>query len=844
MLKYFAKVAILLLILTLNACSATKHVLKDDESLLVSNSIDLQYKGENIDDKASIKENLAKQVVYNQQPNKKFLNFFRLKLGIYALSYKRKQKDNYEEKLARKKEKKQNKLDKKSEKYKAKGKTYKIVDKQLSVDNISDFSGEPPVLFDSTTISTSVNRMKNYLFYHGFFHNDVSYNYQTKKKKTTVTYHVKPNDAFKIRNVYRQTEDSTLKDLILIGEKDAFIKPGDVFDIENVNLERERITNIILNEGYYTFREDFIILKLDSTIGNNMIDCYIVVKNEVDASIHTKYNYLEVNYNINYNNKIFSYQVKNTDFLKDTICDVYYKVLKNTVLPRILAQKLRIKPGDLYSEKSEVATRNNLYGLGVFKFINIKHDPFSFSPEEMGLITTIDCEPAKRNTFGSQLEVNTNATSTLGFNLVGTYTNRNVFNTAAKLYVNASTGIDFQLKQRTDNGIKLSPINAINLNLETKISLARIFPKIKKVQCAADKKYNEKTNIGFNYNYQKRIQLYSIHTFNLNYGYEWYNDKYRHLFTPLGLTYVRPTSISDSFQNRLDSNIILQRSFDQQFILGQDYTFLYTNQQINVGKYKNHFFFRGNINLAGNILMAFSSLTNKDKNKPYKLSKIPFAQYIRLEAEPKYFFNFKRGQALGLRFFGGIGIPYGNSYYDNSRILPYVKQFYAGGPNSLRAWQFRQIGPGGYNFHNTNVSQLDQTGDIRLELNAEYRFNIYKYFKAALFSDAGNIWLIKKDENRPNAEFNVKRFGKELAWDAGIGMRLDLSFFIIRFDVGVPLHDPSFDKGHRWIGQIIKDRKDYIETQRELEPSLSKKYIRKNDLGNLLGFNIAIGYPF
>jgi outer membrane protein assembly factor BamA len=817
--RIIANLAVILIITALQSCSATKYVLKDDESLLIANNIVLKTDIKNIDDKSEIQSGLAKQVVYNQQPNKKFLGFFRLKLGLYASSYRKKQKKN------------------------------KAADAN-SKSFMEDYAGEPPVLFDSTAIEASMERMKNYLFYKGYFHGKVEASYITKNKKTTVNYYAATDTAYRFRNIYRQTEDSLLKPLIHINENETFLKPGDVFDIDKVAQERERLATIIQDKGYYTFSPDFIILRIDSTTaGAHLIDAYLVVKNELDSSLHKKYIYLDVNLNISHD---AGSQLKKTDYIKrdlDTICHVNYNVANNTVAPRILARSLRLKPEDIYSVKEQVATQNNLYSLGVFKFVNIKHEPFSFSPEEMGLITSIECVPNKRHSFSNELELNTNAQSSLGFSLAASYINKNVFNTAAKLSVSVRSGVDFQLQKRFQDGERLSAINNVNVVAEAKITLARIFPAFKGKECNTYEKYKPKTNISVSYNFQRRIQQYTLNAININYGYEWYHDKFRHIFSPLSMTYVSPTGITDSFQRRLDDNSFLKRSFSPQFILGQDYTFFYTNQNINVGKYKNNFSLRTNVNIAGTILYAFASLS-KDKTKPYNLAKIPFAQFARFEAEPKYFFNFRRGQSLGFRTFVGIGIPYGNSVVGDTAVMPYIKQFSGGGPTSLRAWPFRQVGPGGYKFRttNTNVSQLDQTGDIRLELNAEYRFNIFSIFKGAVFTDAGNVWMYQKNPKTPDGEFNIKRFGKEIAWCAGLGIRMDLSFFVIRFDVALPLYDPSYTADVSWVNDIVAYRKSYMEQKYIENPTMThkevRKQVRRTEIGRMIGYNIAIGYPF
>ncbi len=843
------KLGYVVCILLFYSCNATKHLIKDDQSLLIGNGIAIKYTGKVVSDKTNLKSELAKQVVYNQQPNKKFLSLFRLKLGIYTMSILKNEK-----RLVKKKE-----LETKIQKgtY-SKGDSVELT-KLLKKKKFENFlnqtsGGEPPVLFDSSTMETSIRRMKNYLFYHGFFYSDVTADYKTKKKKTVVTYHVTSGPQFRYRNITITAEDSIILAIVNKNKKDRALIKGDPFDIDIVKKERQRLADMVQNEGFFTFSADYIFLNIDSTVGNQQIDVNLLVKNEDDSLLHKKYSYVEINYDILYfDKKQENLKLTKKDFIYDTICDVNYRVLRTSVLPRALTKSIYIKPGDYFNKDQLLKTRNALNNLGVFRFVNVEHVPISISPEESGLYTRIKCEPAKRHAFSTDVELNTNAQSTLGFNLVGSYRNNNLFRSAAKFQLNVSSGVEFQLlkEKRLEN----NAVNAVNFNVEAKINLARIFPAFKKNKCVTYQKYLPRTFISLNYNFQKRIGLYNIQTVGTSYGYEWYNNKFRHIFSPLSFTYVIPSKISDSFQTQLDQNARLKQSFNQQFILGQDYTFSYTNQNLNVGKYKNFFYFRSDAFFAGNILYAFSFIAQKGKDLPYKLGKVNFAQFARFELEPRYFFNFKRGQALSFRMFIGVGVPYGNSRYTSSvtkfqgrdtfylrevAVLPYIKQFFAGGPNSLRGWGFRKLGPGGYNTYAINRGNLDQTGDLKFEFNTEYRFNVYKIFKGAIFSDLGNIWLIKEDPDKPLANFNGKRFMKELAWDVGVGLRMDLNFFVVRFDVGYALYDPAFPKGDRWTFNKVNNNKYTL-----------LKQPRNNELGNykfsvkdFLGFNFAIGYPF
>ncbi|MFN8295844.1 MAG: BamA/TamA family outer membrane protein [Chitinophagales bacterium] len=843
------KIGYVVCILLLYSCSATKRLIKDDQSLLVGNGISVKYTGKVVSDKTELKTELAKQVVYNQQPNKKFLSIFRLKLGIYTMSVLKnekrlKRKQELDSLIAHNNYSKKDSIE-----------LRKLLKKKKFENFLNQTSGgESPVLFDSTTMETSIRRMKNYLFYHGYFYSDVTASYKTKKKKTAVTYHVTTGPQFTYRNITITAEDSLVLQIVNKNVKDRLVLKGDPFDIDIVKKERQRLADMIQNQGFFTFSPDYIYMNIDSTIGNHQIDVNLIVKNEADSLNHKKYSYVEIAFEIlNFDDKKANLKLTRKNFIYDTICDVNYRVLKTSVLPRALTKSIYIKPGDYFNKDQLLKTRSALNSLGVFRFVNIEHEPISISPEESGLYTRIKCAPAKRHAFSTDVELNTNAQSTLGFNLVGAYRNNNLFRSAAKFQFNVSSGVEFQLlkEKRLEN----NAVNAVNFNMEAKINLARIFPAFKKNKCNTYQKYKPRTFISLNYNFQKRIGLYNIQTVGTSYGYEWYNDKFRHIFSPLNFTYVIPSKISDSFQTELDKNARLKQSFNQQFILGQEYTFSYTNQNLNVGKYKNFFYLRGNAFFAGNILFAFSSIAQKEKELPYKLGKVNFAQFARFEIEPRYFFNFKRGQALSFRMFIGVGIPYGNSKYITTQtkyqgrdtsfqrevaVIPYIKQFFAGGPNSLRGWGFRKLGPGGYNTYGINRNNLDQTGDLKFEFNAEYRFGIYKLFKGALFTDIGNIWLIKADPDKPLADFNAKRFMQELAWDVGVGLRMDLSFFVVRFDVGYALYDPAFPKGDRWTFNKINNDKYEVLKQPRNQPLGNYKLSVKD----FMGFNFAIGYPF
>lgn len=842
----------------LYSCSATKKLLENDQSLLIANSVKITNSGKLITEKNTLKSELAKQVVYNQQPNKKFLSLFRFKLGIYTFSTLKNKK-----RLQRKTD-----IEAKIAKGTATDGEKKELAKLLKKKKFENFlnessGGEPPVLFDSLSMKTTLMRMQNYLFYHGFFNATASSGFSTKNKKTKALYTVSIGNQYTYKTIKVTSEDTNITPIINKARKQTLLRKGDPFDIDIIKKERIRIAEAVQNEGYFAFSPEYISMNVDSTIGNHEVNVELYVNLDLDSTIHKKYYYDDISVNIlDYEKKDKILSQTKKDYIFDTICDVNYKVDRKTIFPRVLTKSIFIHKDDLYSKSNLDKTKNALNNLGIFKYVNVEYEPWSFSPDEIYLITRINCSPAKRHSFNLDNEINTNAKSTLGFALSGGYTNKNLFKSAAKFQFNFSAGVEFQLLK--ENRVENSPISTININSEAKIDLARIFPTFKvRSTCRKEYKYKPHTFIALNYSFQRRIGLYSIHTVGLNYGYEFINDKFRHSFSPLSFTYVNPTKITEIFDTTyLKYNARLAQSFQKQFIIGQEYTFSYNNQNLNVGRYKNYFYMRGNVFFSGNIVSLFSTFLQKDKTKPHKVGGIPFSQFFRLELEPRYYFNFKRGQTVALRMFVGAGIPYGNSSYNVTEIsvdnpdssyirkvavLPYVRQFYSGGPNSLRGWQFRKLGPGGYKLYEILKNNLDQTGDLKFEFNAEYRFKLYKYFNAALFTDIGNIWLLQEDPSKKDANFAASRFMKELAWDAGLGLRMDFNFFVLRFDVGFELYDPAFDEGDRWVFNKVNNPDYTLLTTRKIGRGKSAEKVQGEYMfkfKDFVGLNFAIGYPF
>jgi hemolysin activation/secretion protein len=312
-----------------------------------------------------------------------------------------------------------------------------------------------------------------------------------------------------------------------------------------------------------------------------------------------------------------------------------------------------------------------------------------------------------------------------------------------------------------------------------------------------------------------------MRTFQFIYGFKWKETiRKEHELNPISISYTSIVNKSPAFNELLASNPFLKKSYEEQFIPGGSYSFTY-NEQVDVEK-KIQYFFHLVTEASGNSISAVKLISGQrvSSKDPSKIGGSIYSQLAKLSIDSRAYYNFADKNKFALRIFAGIGEAFGNS-----SVLPYSKQFFSGGPNSIRAFHINSVGPGTY-FQNSNVSGFLQLGgDIKLETNAEYRFNIIRFFKGALFMDAGNIWLLKSDPAATSNPFNLSDFHKEVAVGAGFGLRIDLSFFILRFDLATPLRKPWLEENKRWVIKQINFG----------NPSWRSE--------NLI-LNVAIGYPF
>ncbi|MCW5907059.1 MAG: BamA/TamA family outer membrane protein [Chitinophagales bacterium] len=766
----------------ISGCRVAKN-LPEGQSLLVKNKFVINKKELTVAERDKIRTDFANIVA--QKPNRRFLGVFPARMWLYYSATKGKKLTRF---------------------------------KQWIIDKV----GEEPVVFDSLQADKSDRLLENYMFNFGFFYADVNYTTSTNKKKTKVVYTITNGPKWKVGEITYQRGKFKSDSIAYNFRINTALKPGDRFDIAALKAERERIESVLRNAGFFYFSREYVMFDLDTISETKTVNIKVSVLQPSDTAEHKQYRM-----NNFYITTDYATDILNDTLQRDTVYtgdSLEYMIIshKRVLRKNIVSDAMFMKRGGLYSRNNEIRTLNRLNQLGTFKFITL--DFMRSKGREGYLDCIVSLTPAKKQSISGTVEANVTNEGLFGVAGSISYKNRNLSQRADQLLVDASAGVQLRFSRKQN-------VQVITSTASTSITyyLNRfLVPFRAKV---FSRNTNPKTRLNVSYNFENRFDfdtsanvtfLYQLHNFSSSFGYEW-NERItkRHLFNPLTVSFYLLPKRGDEFIKRLNSNPILKSSFEEQVIIGPNYTFVYDNQRSS--KDRIFMYFRGSLETAGNIIYAGYKLANlKNKNDSlYLMFNKPFSQYFRAEADWRNYFRIRNHGMFAIRTFAGIGVPYGNSY-----ALPFIKQFFVGGPNSLRGFLIREVGPGGYvdstaynpeTGEKKNIGFFNQTGDIKLELNAEFRFDIYKWLKGALFMDAGNVWTLRKDA-RTNGNFAFNRFWKEFALDVGAGLRLDFNFFVIRLDYGFPLRDPRKSDGDRWLFENAQFRKGQ--------------------------FQLAIGYPF
>lgn len=677
---------------------------------------------------------------------------------------------------------------------------------------LRDKYGEPPVLLSSVDLSRNVTILQNHLENKGFFRAKVTSDTVVKKQTGSAVYTVETGNQYTIANLRFPADSTALSATILQTANESLLKKGDAFDLDVIKGERTRIDAFVKERGYYYFSPDYLLAQVDTiNADSNTVDMRLVVKPETPDEAQQAYRinnvYIYSGYNLSTANL-------DTNKAAAKFYNGYYVIdRRNRYKPILFQNIMRFESGDLYNRTDHNQTLNRLINLNQFRYVKNRFEPVPDSAklDAYYYLTPLPKQSLRAEITGLNRDVNASQNSSYGTQLTVNYRNRNRFRAGEQLSIGAYIGTEIA-KAGTKKGY-----NTYRSGAELNFTIPRFVVPFFNLNTKGG--FVPRTNIQLGYDVLNRRKLYTINSYRGGLGYIWKESLVKqHEFYPISINYTQPLNVTDEFKDSLRRYPYLRHVIDSQFILGTTYQFNYNQLALGVQR-ANSFYFNGLADVSGNVAgLLAGSMTD---GKVSRILGARFDQYIKFELDGRYYRRIGEKSTWANRVILGYGNPYGNS-----RQLPYIKQFFSGGTNSIRAFRARTLGPGTFREINADTTTRgfypDQTGDIKLELNTEFRPHLYGPIYGAVFVDAGNIWLKNEDKDRPGAEFS-KDFLKQLAIGAGVGLRVDITLFVIRLDAAVPLRQPWSDPPSQ-LGNI----------------DFTKAAYRQNNIV----FNLAIGYPF
>lgn len=662
-----------------------------------------------------------------------------------------------------------------------------------------------PVFINTVNPEVRTKVAYNLLREYGYFNGSTSYEITPDKKnpkKAKIHYKIEMNNAYTYDSIAYVRLRHRIDTLIQRNIGNRLINNGDNFNVVQLEAERQRISSLLRNNGYYYFRPEFISYQADTIQHPGKVALRISTKPGLSRTVLRPWKIGDISVHLNgYNNE------SPTDSIQYKDLKIFYEG-KLRVRPSVLYDRLKFHTGDLYSQLQQEKTQTNFSRLGIFRYSEMQYTPKDTSRrcDTLNLqINTVYDLPLDGEL---ELNVTTKSNDQTGPGAVFSVTKRNIFGGGETFSVGLRGSYEWQTGKRVAE--KSSAINSWELGASGTLTFPQvIFPSLFK----RDMNYPSSTSFRIYIDQLNRAKFFKMLAFGGSASYEFQpSATSHHSVTPFKLTYSLLQKTTAEFDSIITDNPALGQSLENQFIPAIGYTYTYDDSPITTKK--NHLWWQSSITQAGLIIDAIYAAAGKSFNKRDKqLLGNKFAQFIKATSEIRYNYALGGNQHLVGRLMAGIAYSYGNA-----TTTPYSEQFYIGGANSIRAFTIRSIGPGSYHPTDSKYGYLDQTGDIKIEANLEYRFPILGDLHGATFLDAGNVWLLRNDEQRPGGQFKWNRFWKDLALGTGIGLRYDLTFLVIRVDWGIGLHVP-YDTGKKGYYNIPKFKDG-------------------------MGVHLAIGYPF
>ena len=697
------------------------------------------------------------------------------------------------------------------------------------------FNTEPPVIYDEAYVAKTAMDFENFLKNKkGYYKVKVTPSPKQDEKYIDLTYIIDLGKRYSIKSIsYVGNDEKVLTEIENIKE-DALIKVGQYLDAGKFDLEKIRITNTLQNKGYLNFNANYIGLEGDSS--NYETDLRIVILPPLPDSIHKQYTNGQINV---YTEHLLS---ENPEVnLSDDIDSTSFHAggSKFIVDPKILSRDIYLKEGELYRKNNRVKTLQNLSDLSTYK--NIYVNP-KFSTEHDTVIDfDIYLNPYKSRwiaDFGSDLFYSTLNTVDQGTKLIGLSANarlenRNFLGGAEKYVLDLEGTLEFNILDLQPNSTSINVNNYLELPRYQKfLNFSPLFDLVGNLDKTRYARLKEESNtiLNLGYNFTDRRNLFTIQSINASWGYDYRPSPYsRFQLNQVGFNYV-DTDITDDFRNNIAGNPDLLNRLQPTLFTGlvfKNYSYVYQGPQSRKG---TSFGFVGNFEVSGFETSLLNGITNlfREEDVTWRIGNVNFSRFVKAEVDGRFYKNFNENSRFAARANLGIAVPVGRD-----SLIPYVKQFFVGGPNSIRAWQIRELGPGGYDFLLLNPDPFQpffQTGDIKMEFNLEYQFDVIWYLEGAFFLDGGNVWNLSFDGLREGSKFGPD-FLDQFALGVGYGMRFDFNYFIIRFDFGYKLRNPFPDP---------ETGKHWVLFDGNYNPSSSFWFVNY-PFGNI---NIAINYPF
>ncbi|RRA99052.1 translocation and assembly module lipoprotein TamL [Larkinella rosea] len=679
--------------------------------------------------------------------------------------------------------------------------------------------GEAPVFASAKALSSNSLIWMAFLENEGYFRSTVSGSLRdnpdsSKNYQTTGVYQVQVQPRYYIDSVAFLMDSTSLRKSMVEVKKRTLLRKDNPYRFDVIKLERERITQALQRQGFFYFQPDYIAVLADTAQGKHRTRLYLAIKPETPAAALLPYSirdiYVYPNYSLSSNStRTDTAQNRAVEFGKLKIVDP-----AGTYNPKLFRDIIALQPGKRYNSRAQDQTLSRFINVGSFKFVRNR-----FEPDEVGDSAVLDVHyyltPYPKKSARFELAGTSRSNNLVGSQLSLNWRNRNVLGRSELFTVNANAGIEFQV------GARGQGVANYRYGIQTSLTFPRLVSPIP-IKHYERGQTLPQTIVSLGYDLIVRGELYHLNSFLTTFGYTWRSSpQTEHIFQPISINYVLPSNFTEKFFALEDDPNTRQQYINilksEQLILSTLYTYNVSSSPRTTSAYTHRL--SVNVEPAGNLASLFVKKTNELGEGV--IFGVPYSQFIRMDVDSRHFFKLSPGMTWANRFFGGFGVPYGNSDQ-----LPFVKQYFVGGANSLRAFRPRAVGPGIFTRNQDGSVQLqDGGGDIKLEFNTELRPKFNKYLQGALFVDVGNVWMYSSESSYGFGTQFKSDFYKQLAVGTGVGLRIDVSYFVVRFDLAFPLRKPWLPEGQQWVFD-------------QIDPG-SRAWRRDN-----LILNVAVGYPF